>query len=131
MESLVARDFDSAFEDLSVLYDGVLYRASDKWKSELKSRYSVMCPTEYALSSYMFSTPGINDLVYRYSIGTPLSNQGPAFKLALNPVKVEGSWYLTIKDSEMASEAADHWDEMYPDGPAPAEPKLNRKSETK
>ena len=129
MENLLAQNYDAAFDSLFVLGNDVLYMASPEWKSELKSRYSSLPVQEYALASYFFSTPGINDLVYRYSVGGPLTKDGPAFKVALNPVKVEGGWYLTIKDAHMASQDSDRWGRTLPEAPAPAEPKLNRKNQ--
>ena len=127
MENLTAGNFDEAFESIAVVYKNVLYKASPEWLSELKDRYAGLQPSEYDVLSLNFSTPGINDLVYRYSVGGPLLDSAPAFKLVLNPVKVEDTWYLTLKDAYMASQDSDRWGKTLPNAPAPEPITLNRK----
>ena len=48
-------------------------------------------------------------------------------KLTLNPVKVEGGWYLTLKDAYMSSKAIVPERQMSPNALAPDTLRLNRR----
>lgn len=126
MESLLGGDVDDAMESLCVVYQNVLYKVSDRSLNKLKARFRRFPVTEYELVDYSFSTAGINDLVYRYSSFGPLG-ESPAMKLTLNPVKVEGRWYLTLKDAYMSSKALAPHNQVSPNLPAPDTLRLNRK----
>ena len=125
MGALKAGEVDEALTNLYVVYDNVLYRVADSSLSQLKARFRRFPVSDYERVSLNFSTPGINDLVYRYSINGPVGS-GPAMKIAFNPVKVEGSWYLTLKDAYMSSKDLAPEDQISPYAPAPDTLRLNR-----
>lgn len=127
MGALKAGEIDTAVDNIYVVYENVLYRVADSSLDQLKARFRRFPVADYQLVSYNFSTPGINDLVYRYSINGPVGD-GPAMKIALNPVKVEGSWYLTLKDAYMSSKDLAPEDQISPYAPAPDTLRLNRLS---
>ncbi len=126
MGALKAGEIDDALQDLCVVHENVLYHVADESLAQLKSRFRKFPVADYQLVSYSFSTPGINDLVYRYSISGELGS-GPAMKLTFNPVKVEGSWYLTLKDAYTSSKELAPEDQISPYAPAPDTLRLNRR----
>ena len=93
--------------------------------NQIKARFRRFPVADYELVSYSFSTQGNNDLVYRYSLSGPVGD-GPAMKLTLNPVKVEGRWYLTLKDAYMSSKGLAPDDQISPYAYAPDTLRLNR-----
>lgn len=127
MQNLMAGgDIDKALASLTVLEYNVLYKVGDSTIEELKDRYSKRQVTDYACVRYSFSTPGNNDLVYRYSTGGKLG-AGPGMKLVFNPVKVEDHWYLTLKDAYQSSLDIAEDEQVHPLSPAPDPLRLNRK----
>ena len=125
MDSLRAGAVDNAVESLCVVHESVLYKIADRSLAQIKARYRRFHVSDYELLSYTFSTPGINDLVYRYSLSGPVGD-GPAMKLTLNPVKVEGMWFLTLKDAHMPSMGTSTHEQITPYAPAPDTLRLNR-----
>ena len=119
-------DIDGALATLTVVEDDVLYKVGDSSIEELKARFSKRQVTDYDCIRYSFSTPGINDLVYRYSTSGKLGT-GPGMKLVFNPVKVEDHWYLTLKDAYQSSLDIAEDDQVHPLSPAPEPIRINRK----
>ena len=125
MDSLKCGDVDEAVESLCVVDQSVLYKIADRSLNQIKARFRRFPVADYELTSYSFSTQGINDLVYRYSLSGPMGD-GPAMKLTLNPVKVEGMWFLTLKDAYMSSKGLAPEDQVSPYAYAPDTLRLNR-----
>lgn len=125
MGALQAGEVDGAVESLCVVYQNVLYKISDRSMAQIKARFRRFPVADYELVDYSFSTPGINDLVYRYSLSGKVGD-GPAMRITLNPVKVEGMWFLTLKDAYMSSKGLAPEDQISPDSPAPDTLRLNR-----
>lgn len=123
---MVGGNLDSALASLTLVEYNVLYKVGDNTIEELKARYSKHPVTDYACIRYSFSTPGNNDLVYRYTTNGELGT-GPGMKLVFNPVKVEGNWYLTLKDAYQSSLDVHEDDQVHPLSPAPDPIRLNRK----
>lgn len=117
MDALLAGDIGPELAELCVLQNDTLYRISDKSVRELRARFVSAPVSDYKLASYTFSTPGINDLCYRYTTSGDV-NSGPAFKLMFNPVKVGDDWFLTLKDGSMSSQ--DMYYTRRPDDQSPA-----------
>ena len=126
MQDLMTGDVDEAVNRLFVVYQNVLYKVADESIEMLKARFRALPVRSYKLSSYHFSTPGVNDLSYRYSISGEVSD-GPAMKLMFNPVKVEGRWFLTLKDGNMSSEDLADWRQIPDNALAPDTLRLNRR----
>lgn len=119
-------DLDSALAKLTVVENNVLYRISDQTIAELRNRFSQHPVTDYTRVRYSFSTEANNDLVYRYCTGGELS-QNPGIKLAFTPVKVEGRWFLTLKDGRQYSNDFPKEMQAHPLSPAPYKVVLHKK----
>ena len=107
---------DEALDMINVVDNGVLYRIDLASRDFLRPRFLRMPEEGWQLVRYSFSTPGINDLVCLYG----------GMKLVFNPVKVEGRWFLTLKDGFMPSQDAIS-NTINPNSPAPAPLRLNKK----
>ncbi len=107
---------DEALDMINVVDNSVLYRIDMESRDFLRPRFLRMPEEGWQIVRYSFSTPGINDLVCNYG----------GMKLVFNPVKVEGRWYLTLKDGFMPS-ADMPTTRVNPNSPAPAPLRLNKK----
>lgn len=128
MTFLQEGNVNEALSRLNVLYtDNVLYKPSDEYLNNLRSRFERMPVIKYHLDHFAFSTAGVNDICYRYSISEPDENgSAPTIKLVLNPVKVGKNWYLTLKDGSQASMDKLDDGQINPMAPAPEPIRLNK-----
>jgi len=126
MDALKAGTIDLELPNLNVLYRDTLYKVSDRSLAQLRERFSGTPVADYALAGYSFSTPGNNDLSYRYTRSGKVGS-APAFKIMFNPVKVGENWYLTLKDGNMSSTDKADYAQVHPKSPAPAPIVLNSK----
>ncbi len=106
---------DEALDMINVLENAVLYRIDLASRDFLRPRFLRMPEEGWSLVRYSFSTPGVNDLVCMYG----------GMKLVFNPVKIDGRWYLTLKDGFQPS--ADLSKGINPNSPAPKALRLNKK----
>ena len=118
MDAIKNGNIEVELQDLCVLYRDTLYKVSDESLNLLRDRFTGVPITDYSLASMSFSTPGNNDLSYRYVMSGTVGS-GPAFKLMFNPVKVGGNWYLTLKDGSMSSLDKSPNAQVHPHSPAP------------
>ena len=125
MDALKSGQVESELVNLCVLYNDTLYKVADKSLLELQRRFSSVPVSDYAVASYSFSTPGNNDLAYRYTTSGKVGTS-PAFKIMFNPVKVDDHWYLTLKDGNMSSLDKDPALQVHPLSPAPNPIVLNK-----
>ena len=104
MELLKAKKIDNA---LSMLYE---YNDSTKEVTPLtpqaRKRYERMFRifpvVDYELVYYSFQLEGINDVKYKIIFAQEenvAENGEAATALMFNPVKVDGTWYLTVKNT--------------------------------
>ena len=130
MDKLQAGQVDEALDMIYVLYNDVLYRKSDSYTAELISRFKAFPVYSYELDYCAFSTEGNNDLSYKYSFA-PVRKGEPAqtMKLMLNPVFVDGQWYLTFKEAGQSSKALPKDKQINDLAPAPNAPRFNKHSE--
>ena len=126
MDALKSGEIQSELANLCVLDCDTLYKVSDRSLVELQQRFSSTPVSDYALASYSFSTPGNNDLSFRYVTSGKIGSS-PAMKIMFNPVKVGENWYLTLKDGNMSSLDKDPRVQVHPLSPAPAPIVLNTK----
>ena len=127
MDALVAGAIENELSQICVVYQDTLYKASDEYLLQLRELYNAASVTDYKLDSYSFSTPGINDLCFRYVTSGKVGS-GPAFKILFNPVKVEEGWFLTIKNGTMATAAPGSARKRHPLSEAPAEIHLHKRN---
>lgn len=127
MDALKAGSIDHELSELCVVYQDTLYKVSDEYLLELRDLYGHTSVADYALAGYSFSTPGINDLQYRY-VSSGKVGAGPAFSITFNPVKVGDNWFLTIKNGNMPTAAKGSAKKRHPLSEAPAEIHLHTRS---
>ena len=118
MDALKTGDLELVLSDLYVLDCDTLYKVADESLNMLRDRFTSVPITDYSIASYSFSTPGNNDLCYRYVTSGKVGT-GPAFKLMFNPVKIGDNWYLTLKDGSMSSLDKSPSAQVHPHSPAP------------
>ena len=119
IKKLTDGQIDEAVDMLYVIYDNQLYGLSQSYTEELVSRFAMFLGTRYELDYYTFSTQGNNDVCYRLFFG-----EGPdatSMRLTLNPVLIEGKWYLTLKDGTQPSAAMAPDKQINPLAAAPEE----------
>lgn len=119
IRKVTAGQIDEAVEMLYVLYDNQLYGTSDSYSAELKNRFAMLAGTAAELDYYSFSTQGNNDACYRFRFG-----EGPdaaSMRITLNPVRIDGKWYLTLKDGSQSSAVMAPDKKVHPLAPAPEE----------
>ena len=115
-----------ALDMLYCLEGSVLYKPSETYYSELVSRFENFPVGDYEFDRLSFSTAGNNDLIYTYSVATPIATSNTMkMKLIFNPVKVGDLWYLTFKDGSQSSIDLDDKKQPHPFSMAPSEITLN------
>ena len=130
MDKLQAGRVDEAVDMIYVLYNDVLYKKSASYTATLISRFKMFPVLSYELVYNAFSTEGNNDVSYQYvfAYGTG-GNPDETIKLMLNPVYVDGQWYLTMKDAGQSSKDLPLDKQIHELAPAPNAPRLNKKPE--
>lgn len=118
MDALKAGNLEVELDELCVLDGNTLYKLADESKDMIRDRFAGVPVTDYSIASYNFSTPGVNDLSYRYVTSGEVG-KGPAFKIMFNPVKVGNNWYLTLKDGSMSSQDKSPYARIHPHSAAP------------
>jgi hypothetical protein len=131
MSKLQAGQVDEALDMIHVLYNNVLYKKSASYTSELMTRFQVFPVLSYDRVYYSFSTEGNNDISYSYVFAPATDSDHPAqtMKLMLNPVYIDGQWYLTFKDLGQSSKSLPVEKQIHELAPAPTAPRLNKKPE--
>lgn len=116
MGDLKAGRVDEALSCLYLLDNSVVYKLGEQTVGEMRSRFTACPVVEYEMTDFNLSTPGFNNVFYRYSFNGSLS-EGGAMKVLLNPVKVGDEWFLCVKDGTI---------KIHPDSPAPYPIRLNK-----
>ncbi|MDO4826844.1 MAG: hypothetical protein Q4B16_04725 [Bacteroidia bacterium] len=128
MSLLQAGQLDDALSKVYVVYEDVLYRPADESLVNLKSKFKYFPVLSYEMTQMDFQTPAINDVTYRYVFAqSPDGSDPAAIKLAFNPVKIDGEWYITFKDGNMTSRTMQQKYQKNPMAPAPNEVRLPEK----
>ena len=130
MGKLRAGRVDEALDMIYVLYNDVLYRKSDAYNAQLVQRFKMFPVRSYERVYYAFSTEGNNDISYSYVFASsPGSVGGETMRLMLNPVYVDGQWYLTFKETGQSSRDLPKEKQIHELAPAPNAPRFNKRSE--
>ena len=114
---------DAAFSGLYMLDGDELHPIDSASLSTMVQRFSGRPVRSYMISGLHFSTAANNDLSFRYSSSDNIGN-GSALKLMFNPVKVDGKWYLTLKNAFASSSELSEKSQIKADAPVPAPVKL-------
>ena len=125
MSLLKDQKVDDALDMLCVVYEDELYKVADSSLSEFKNRFEVFPVTDFQLQRFSFSTQAVNDVVFRYSSGCAINESGPHFKLVINPILIDDTWYLMLKDAYQSSKDLNANDQISPYAPVPAPVKLH------
>lgn len=127
MQSLWNSRVTDAVDMIYVLYNDVVYKKSAAYTSELIQRFKMFPVLSYKMLYYNFSTEGNNDISYSYTFDNPQDGSEPSsIKLMLNPVYVDGYWFLTLKDGYQSSLDLPKEKQIHDLAPAPSKVKLNR-----
>lgn len=117
IQRVVSGQTDEAVNMLYVLYGNELYQKSLEYSNELVERFKIFKDFHYTLDYFAFSTQGNNDVCYMLK---PSAEDGvPGFRITLNPVLVDGVWYMTLKDGSQTSAAMNPDKQLDPYAPAP------------
>lgn len=103
MKLLQERKYDEAIGMLYVYDDStkVLESISSDMASSLRRRFKVFPVLKYERDYFTFMEQGANDVRYKVWFAEeehPEINGEAVMNLMFNPVKVDGSWYLCLKD---------------------------------
>lgn len=77
-------------------------------KQELRKTFKLFPVLDYSLAHFTFSTQGLNDVKYNIvffekEADDPTPN---TIGFMFNPVKVDGKWYLSVKEADQKVESA-------------------------
>lgn len=103
MELLKAQKTNEA---LSMLYEydsekSEILPLSNETKKRLERQFKIFPVLEYERDYFSFLLEGVNDVRYRIKFAeeeNPEKNGECITRFMLNPVKVDGSWYITVKN---------------------------------
>ena len=124
--SLVKDDkVEDAVGMVTVLFEGVLYKPSDDYFVELVNLYRSMRIASYTLDKYFFTTEGNNDVSYMTESKTIVGDSPMKLRVVFNPVKVDDSWYLALKDGTQSSKLLPKDKQIHDMAPAPESIRLN------
>lgn len=103
MELLKAKKYNEVFASL-YLYDDEnksLVPLTETDKKNLERKFKMFPVLDYKLEYYSFLLEGVNDVKYSIKFAeepNPEQNGEARTAFMLNPVKVDGTWYLTVKN---------------------------------
>lgn len=124
IKKLTSGQVYEAVDMLYVLNDNQVCEKSDSTAKEMTRVLSMFRNCDYTLDYVSFSTQGNNDVCYKLFQGDP--DQGVSFKLALNPVLVDGKWYLTLKERNQTGRDLAKTRQLDDNAPAPEKITLHR-----
>ena len=129
--SLVMEDkVEDAVSMINVLSYGVVYKPSDDYFDELVDRFRGMHISSYSLEKVYFTTEGNNDVCYSTVSHMYGSDQPMNIKITFNPIKVDGKWYLALKDGNQSSKLLPKDKQVHDLAPAPPKVRLNTRPGT-
>lgn len=103
MELLKNRKFDEAIGMLHEYDDStkMVQNLSSENEQHLRRRFEVFPVLKYERHYFSFMEQGLNDVRYKVWFAeeeNPAQNGEPVTFMMFNPVKVDGTWYLCVKD---------------------------------
>lgn len=101
MEMLKQQDYELAFANFNVLDEGGnLMPLSASETKRLMRRFSLFPVKEYSLRNFEFNTQSQNIVIYDVLFEEPEDGKPKAItSFGFSPVKYNGNWYLTIRES--------------------------------
>ena len=123
MDSLKAGNVEAALGMLYVIKAGEVVRLTDENKEDFKKHFCTFPVVDYHLEYFSFSTQGCNDLKYKIEFARKgADGSAPAMAFIFNPVKIDGTWYLCVKNRNQSSKEMLNPRES--NSPAPGEVRL-------
>lgn len=120
---------EEAVDMITVLSNNVVYKPSDRYYLELVSRFRSMRISSYNIEKYYFTTEGNNDVCYLTKSVTSDGEATMEIRITFNPIKVDGTWYLALKDGNQSSKLLPKDRQIHDMAPAPESVRLNTKPE--
>ena len=125
MDSLKMGSIEAALRMLYVVNNGEVVTLSDENMEDFKKHFRTFPVIDYRLEYFSFSTQGCNDLKYKIEFAKKdLNGNVPTMAFMFNPVKIDGVWYLCIKDRNQSSKEI--LNPRAGNSPAPGEVKLRK-----
>lgn len=125
MDSLKVGNVEAALRMLYVIKENAVVKLTGEDEEDLKKHFCTFPVVDYHLEYFSFSTQGCNDLKYKIEfIRKGANGSTPAIAFMFNPVKIDGIWYLCIKNRNQSSKEMLHPRES--NSPAPSEVKLRK-----
>lgn len=120
MELLKNNKIDEALDSLYMIKDSQLYKLDSNKKQSLRNRFKIFPVLNYKYENLSFASQGMNDIKYtiQFRIDS-VTNDSKSMVLMFNPVKVEGNWYITVKEKGQLSNDMDQ--QIHPQSFAPVE----------
>lgn len=116
---------EEAVDMITVLSQNVVYKPSDRYYLELVNRFRSMQIDSFTLLDYFFTTEGNNDVCYLTESNAVPGADPIKFKITFNPIKVDGEWYLALKDGNQSSKLLPKDKQIHDMAPAPESIRLN------
>lgn len=103
MDLLKAGNIDEALKMIYVLRDGKAIPLPAEKEKQLRKNFKFFPVTDFKLDYYSFSNTDNNDVKFQIEF---FKHTGPDDKtpntigFMFNPIKADGTWYLTVKESD-------------------------------
>lgn len=103
MELLKKRDLDAALAMLNLYDDSTkqVTALTNEARTRLRKTFTVFPVLRYEREYYSVMREGLNDVRYKIWFAEeadPQKNGEPVTRFMFNPVMVDGTWYLCVKD---------------------------------
>ena len=109
MEGLKKGEVEESLSKLHMVKDGKLVQLAGDDLTALVQRFKALPVVDYHLEYFAFSLAELNDLKYDVEIGERnTSGKAPTMGFMLNPMKVNGKWYLCLKGKNQSSKEMLH-----------------------
>ncbi len=104
MEGLKKGELEESLSKLYMVKEGRLVPLAGEDLKAQVSRFKRMPVVDYRLDYFAFSLAQLNDLKYFIEIAErDSSGKAPTMGFMLNPMKVDGKWYLCLKGQNQSS----------------------------
>lgn len=101
MDTLKLGNVDAAIKMLYVIRNDSLIRVPDYKEKELRQKFKLFPVLDYKLEYYAFIDQANNDVKYQiefFKHNSPDDKTPNTIGFMMNPVKVDGKWFLTLKE---------------------------------
>lgn len=103
MDTLKNGNIDEALKMMYVMQNGKVIPLPDEKESQLRKNFNYFPVINYKLEYYSFSDTDNNDVKFQIKFCEQINPNDKApntIGFMFNPIKINGVWYLTIKESD-------------------------------